>query len=176
MFSKARILIFLTLILFLEVLPAFGMDAEITRRTLARLPGFYISIEELQSNFKQVAAASGLTREQLQRDVEIKLQRANIGILSQEQWLKTQGRPVLYININTHVEGANIAYSISVEVRQVVFTDSSPAVKTLAGTWGVNMTGIVKQGKLDIVRHDLMSMIDQFTGAYWAVNDKGSKK
>lgn len=176
MISKSKILILLLLSLMLGVLPAFGMDADITRRTLVRIPGFYISLEEFQSNFKHLAAASGLTREQLQRDVEVKLQRASIGILSQEQWLKTQGRPVLYININTHPEGANIAYSIRVEVRQIVFTDSSPAVKTLAGTWGIDMTGIARQGKLDIVRQDLLGMVDKFTEAYWAVNDKGSKK
>ncbi len=101
----------------------------------------------------------------------MRLQKAGIGIYSQEQWLKTQGRPVLYVNINTHLENANIAYSIRVEVRQIVFTDSNPAVKTLAGTWGIDMTGITKTGKLDVVRN-LLTLVDKFIEAYWTVNKK----
>lgn len=72
---------------------------------------------------------------------------------------------MLFININTPVEGESIAHSIQMEVRQVVFTDSSPAAKTLAGTWGIDMTGIAKQGNLDILRHYVLSMVDQFIEA-----------
>ena len=172
MISKSKIVIFVTLILMLGVLSALGMDSDITRRTLARLPGFFITVEELQPNIKQQAIASGITKERLQKDVEARLQKSGILVLSQEQWLKTQEKPVIYININTHLEGANIAYSIRVEIRQIVFTDSSPAVKTLAGTWGVNMTGMTNTGKLDIIRQDLMTLVDKFIEAYWTVNKK----
>ena len=171
MISKSKMVIFAALILMFGVSSAYGMDSDITRRTLARLPGFFVVFEELQPNVRQYAIASGMTREQLLKDVELRLQKAGIGIFSQEQWLKIQGRPVLYVNVNTHIESANIAYSIRVEVRQIVFTDSNPAVKTLAGTWGIDMTGITKTGKLDVVR-DLFTLVDKFIEAYWTVNKK----
>jgi len=171
MISKSKMVIFAALILMLGISSAYGMDSDITRRTLARLPGFFVVFEELQPNVRQYAIASGMTREQLLKDVESRLQKAGIGIFSQEQWQKIQGRPVLYINVNTHIESANIAYSIRVEVRQIVFTDSNPAVKTLAGTWGIYMTGITKTGKLDVVR-DLFTLVDKFIEAYWTVNKK----
>lgn len=171
MISKSKMVIFAALILMLGISSVYGMDSDITRRTLARLPGFFVVFEELQPNVRQYAIASGMTREQLLKDVESRLQKAGIGIFSQEQWQKIQGRPVLYINVNTHIESANIAYSIRVEVRQIVFTDSNPAVKTLAGTWGIYMTGITKTGKLDVVR-DLFTLVDKFIEAYWTVNKK----
>ena len=171
MISKSKMVIFAALILMLGISSVYGMDSDVTRRTLARLPGFFVVVEELQPNVRQYAIAAGITREQLLKDVESRLQKAGIGIFSQEQWQKIQGRPVLYINVNTHIESANIAYSIRVEVRQIVFTDSNPAVKTLAGTWGIYMTGITKTGKLDVVR-DLFTLVDKFIEAYWTVNKK----
>ena len=172
MISKSKMVIFAVWIVMFGVSSAFGMDADITRRTLARLPGFYITIEELQQNIRQYAIASGVTREQLLKDVELRLQQAGIGIFSQEQWLKAPGRPVIYMNINTHVENANVAYNICVEARQIVFTDSSPVVKTLAGTWGINMTGITKTDKLNVIRQNLLTLVDKFIEAYWTANKK----
>ena len=76
------------------------------------------------------------------------------------------------MNINTHVENANVAYNICVEARQIVFTDSSPVVKTLAGTWGINMTGITKTDKLNVIRQNLLTLVDKFIEAYWTANKK----
>ena len=172
MISKSKMVIFAAWIVMFGVSSAFGMDADITRRTLARLPGFYITFEEIQPNIRQYAIVSGMTREQLLKDVEVRLQKAGIGIFSQEQWLKTKGRPVLYINVNTHIENTNVAYNILLEIRQIVYTDTEPSIKTLAGTWGVNMTGITNTGKLDIIRQDLLTLVDKFVEAYWTVNKK----
>ena len=172
MISKSKMVIFAALILMLGVSSAYGLDSDITRRTLARLPGFFVVVEELQPNVRQYAIASGMTREQLLKDVELRLQKAGIEIYSQEQWLKTQGRPVLYVNINTHIDNTNVAYNILLEIRQIVYTDTEPSIKTLAGTWGANMTGITKAGKLDIIRQDLLTLVDKFIEAYWTVNKK----
>ncbi len=65
MISKSKMVIFAALILMLGVSSAYGMDSDITRRTLARLPGFFVVVEELQPNVRQYAIASGMTREQL---------------------------------------------------------------------------------------------------------------
>ena len=86
--------------------------------------------------------------------------------------MNTKGRPVLYANVNTHVEGLSIAYNIRVEARQLVFTDGATRVKTLAGTWGITMTGMTRADKLDIIRQDLLTLVDKFIEAYWVVNNK----
>lgn len=152
--------------------PALAMDSEITRRTLSSLPGFYVVFEELQPNIRQHAVAALLTREHLLKDLETRLQKAQIRVFSQDQWLNTKGRPVLYANVNTHVEGLSIAYNIRVEARQLVFTDGATRVKTLAGTWGITMTGMTRADKLDIIRQDLLTLVDKFIEAYWVVNNK----
>lgn len=164
------------LLLIVFAWPVHAMDSEVTRETLNGLPGFYVAFEELQPNIKQYAVAASLTRDQLQKDMEMRLQRAKITVLSQAQWLNTRGRPVLYGNINTHLENANIAYNIQLEARQIVFTDSNNKVKTLAGTWGIIMTGITKTDKLDVIRENLLTLVDKFVEAYWTANGKDSKK
>ncbi len=95
------------LLLIVFAWPVHAMDSEVTRETLSGLPEFYVAFEELQPNIKQYAFAASLTRDQLQR-YRNAASRAKITVLSQAQWLNTRGRPVLYGNINTHLEDANI--------------------------------------------------------------------
>lgn len=156
--------------------PVLAMDSEITRRTLSGLPGFYIAFEELQANIKQYGVAASMTRDHLLKDVEVRLEKAGMKVFSQAQWMNTQGRPVLYVNVNTHLKDAYIAYDIRVEARQIVFTDSNKRMKTLAGTWGISITGMTRTDRMDVIRQDLFTLIDKFTEAYWAVNDKNEKK
>lgn len=176
MMKKESFLMMVVVLLIMFVKPVFALDSEVTRRTLNGLPGFYVVFEELQSNIKKHADAKSMTREHLLKEVETRLQNARIRVLSQAQWLNTQGRPVLYANVNTHLEDAHIAYNILIEARQIVFTDSKRRVKTLAGTWGIIMTGITKTDKLDVIRQDLLTLVDKFVEAYWAANGKDDRK
>jgi hypothetical protein len=77
--------------------------SELTRQTLIGLKGVSVAVENPQSNIEKYAQRYGLTREQIQKDVERRLVKAGVTVLDQEQWKKTPGRPVVYININTHL-------------------------------------------------------------------------
>jgi hypothetical protein len=151
----------------------FAIDSELTRQTMTGLQGVNVMVEDLQPNMQKYARKFGLTQEQLKRDVEQKLQKSGITILTQENWLKTLGRPVLYVNINTHeYEKYWYAYDIKVELKQIVYMEANPKVKTLASTWSISMTGIANIGTLNTIRDSLGSLVNRFIDAYLSANTK----
>ena len=168
-------MVFLVTLFLLTIISSslFAIDSELTRQTMTGLQGVDVMVEDLQPNMQKYARKFGLTQEQLKRDVEQKLQKSGITILTQENWLKTLGRPVLYVNINTHeYEKYWYAYDIKVELKQIVYMEANPKVKTLASTWSISMTGIANIGTLNTIRDSLGSLVNRFIDAYLSANTK----
>ena len=100
-------------------------DSAVSRATLAGLQGVRVIVEEPQPNIQRYAEKYGLTRAQVQADVERRLQQAGIRTVQGDEWLKTPGRPLLYVNINTHeTEKYWYAYDIRLELRQLVLLEA----------------------------------------------------
>jgi hypothetical protein len=143
---------------------------------LTGLQGVYIAVEELQSNvmkYEKHLRKSGLMKEQIQQDIEQRLRQAGIRVLTSDEWLKTPGRPILYVNVNTHEnEKYCFAYDIRIELQQIVSIDSNPKIKALASTWTMNITGSANIGTLNVIRDNILYLTDCFAEAYKSVNSK----
>jgi len=155
---------------------AYAIDSDLTRRTLKGIQGVHVIVEDLQPHLKEYGQKYFLNRIQIERDVKSRLTSSGIEVLMRDRWLKTLGRPLLYININSHNDIFRVAYDVKVELRQIVSMEANPEIKTLASTWSINMTGIAGIDKLDIIRDALDSLIDSFIKAYWGANNKDNKK
>ena len=157
-------------------LPVLAVDSKETRLTMAGLQGVYVAVEELQSNvmrYEKHLHKAGLMKEQIQQDIEQRLREAGIRVLTSDELLKTPGRPILYMNVNTHEnEKYWLAYDIRIELQQVVSIDANPKIKTLASTWTMNVTGIANIGTLNIIRDNVIYLADRFAEAYQSVNGK----
>lgn len=152
---------------------AFAVDSALTQETLTGLQGVYVIVEEMQPNIQKYAVKSGLTKEQLQKDIELRLKEVGIRVLSRDEWMKTPGKPVLYISVNTHEsERYWYAYDIKIELQQVVKMEANPKVNALAATWSLSMTGITNIGSLNVIKGDIEVLLGRFQQAYWAVNRK----
>ncbi len=170
----ARVLRFIKLVVFGLLLglalPAGAEDSEEAQRTLIGLQGVQVIVEELQPNIlthDKYLQKAGLTKAQLQKDIEARLRAAGIKVLSPDEWSKTPGRPTLYLNVNTHEsEKYWFAYDIKLELRQVVSLDARPEIKTLANTWGLNMTGVVNIGTFKVIRDNVRVLVDRFIQAW----------
>ncbi|MCX5811782.1 MAG: hypothetical protein NT178_04465 [Proteobacteria bacterium] len=162
--------IFFTLTLFLS---AYAIDTEITRKTMNGLQGVCVTVENIQPNIQKYAQKAGVTREQMQKDIETKLKSAGIKALNREEWLTAPGKPMLYVNVNTHeYEKYWYAYDIKVELQQVVSLEMNPSIKTMADTWSTNMTGIANIGTLNLIRNNVGVLSERFINAYKSVNGK----
>ncbi|PKN17321.1 MAG: hypothetical protein CVU71_16190 [Deltaproteobacteria bacterium HGW-Deltaproteobacteria-6] len=146
-------------------------DSEISRSTLTGLKGVYVLVENIQPNIQKYAQKAGLSTEQIKKNIEKKLFAAGIRTLSRDEWLKLAGRPVLYVNINTHeTEKYWYAYDIKCEFRQIVSLEVNPKVKTLANTWSVNITGMTNIGNLHLIKKDADVLLERFIQAHRSVN------
>ena len=152
--------------------PSRAEDSDASRATLAGLQGVAVVVEDLQPSVMKYAAKSGLSKAQVQQDAEKMLRDAGIRIVAGEDWKKTPGKPLLYININTHeTEKYWYAYDIKVELRQLATLDANPQLKTLATTWSINITGQANIGTLNVIRKDAGVMVGRFVQA-WKANHK----
>jgi hypothetical protein len=161
-----------SLFLALWVGPGWAEDSDVSRSTLAGLQGVSVVVEELQPNVLKYATKFGLSKAQVQQDAEKLLRDGGIRIVAGNEWLKTPGKPVLYICINTHeTEKYWYAYDIKVELRQLATLDANPQMKTLAVTWSLNMTGQANIGTLNVIRQDTGVMVGRFVQA-WKVGNR----
>ena len=148
-------------------------DSDVSRATLAGLQGVSVIVEDLQPSVLKYAAKSGLSKAQIQQDTEALLRGNGIRVLAGDEWMKTPGRPLLYVSINTHeTEKYWYAYDIKVELRQMATLDANPQMKTLAVTWSLNITGQANIGTLNVIRKDAGVMVGRFVQAYRVVNKK----
>jgi hypothetical protein len=156
---------------------AWAVDSDITRSTLSGLKGVYVLVEDLNPNilkYEKYLKKFDLSKEQIQKEVELKLKPSGIKTFSYDEWLKTPGRPVLYISVNTHENDKYwFAYDVRVELRQLVLLEANPKIKTLAPTWSMSTTGMTSIGNFQIIHNDMMVLLDKFINAFRSAN-KGS--
>ncbi len=171
MIQMRNLILSITILLLLFIIPSWAEDIPETRATLKGLPGVAVFIEELQTNVQKYGKKAGLERALIQKEVEQILKNQGINILSYNDWLKTKGRPFLYVNINTHeTERYWYAYDIKVEVKQGATLEANPQVKTMVATWGISLTGMANIGNLHIIKKDAMVLVQKFAEAYKTVN------
>ena len=167
--SRSKILIsqlFLFLVPLFVSTFALAADADITRQTIKGLRAVHVIVEGIQPNIQKYAQKAGVSKEQVKKDVESQLLRDGFKILDENEWLRTPGKPVLYVNINTHeTEKYWYAYNIELKLKQVVSLEANPSIKTLASTWSLNITGMANIGSLGNMKNSVRELVDRFIKA-----------
>src|SRR5713101_6550908 len=103
------------------------------RDSLRGLPGFRVTIEDFDETD---AAPQGVSRSQVQNDVELRLRKAGVRILPEREWLNSPNHPTLYVNINLmNTKTGLFTNKVSVAVEQEVILKTSPSRTTTATAW-----------------------------------------
>lgn len=121
----------------------------------------------------------GLREAEIQTDVELRLRKAGIKVLSLGETLKTAGQPVLYVIVHTAAgrgptEGL-YAYNVNMQLMENVVLDRDPSMKVKAATWTFpeyvpGYVGMVGADKLRATRDYLNTVVDEFINDYLAAN------
>jgi hypothetical protein len=173
MIKISTVVLLILFYIFISDPSAHAIDTEITRETMNGLQGVLITVENIQPNIQKYAQKAGLTKEQMQSDIDAKLKSAGVKVFNREEWLNTPGRPMLYVNVNTHeYEKYWYAYDIKLELRQIVLLETNPSIRTMADTWSINMTGIANIGTLNSIRNNVGVLVGRFAEAYRLANQK----
>jgi len=142
-------------------------------KSLRGLQGVAVLVESLYPNTKK----AGLTRSQLQTEVEVELRKAGIPVLTKDERWTAPGKPYLYVQVNSvalvgSLKGA-YAFHVMVNLRQVVDLELNWSKGIYATTWDKSKVGgggkyNVKKDVRDIVR----DLVNEFINDYLTVNPK----
>lgn len=141
----------------------------IPRETLRGLPGVSVLVERMDPD----AERDGVTQSHLQANVERRLRKAGIPVLTNQEQYATPGAPYLYVNVSTlkSTELAGLyAYAIQVSLAQTVILERDPSTITTATTWNVGSVGMVGGARLRGIRDSLGDHVDHFINDFLAVN------
>ena len=160
-------------ILTLMSLPAlvFAFDEKNEQETLRGINAIHVIVHDVDPEVEQY----GLTRENMQKDFEVRLGMAGIKVLTENEDLKVPGAPFVTLTIGTMraftTKGSEFYFiSILIKLRQNVYLERKPRNRVPAiATWSNTRFG-VNFGQN--IRSEVNNAIDQFINAHAAANSK----
>jgi hypothetical protein len=159
-------------LLALLITPSFAVasDDKYSRPSLAGLRGVMVLVEPLAPEVER----QGLKKTAIQTDAELRLRRAGIQVLTQDELLKAPGSPHLYLTVTITTGESFWGASVSVDLIQSVRLERDPTISVSAVTWSTGGGGGLflpssAEGK---VRGSLNDYVDEFINAYLAMNLK----
>jgi hypothetical protein len=152
-----------TILLFCSTMTA--QDSEQGRKSLKGIAGFYLSVEKLDPDVEK----EGLTTDQIRADVELRLKKAGIKVLTLEQASQAPGKPRLGLDLMIGSKQGLYPYALDIGAHQIVKLERDPTVIIDATTWSVGSAGIAG---LSGIRDTVRDRLDEFINAWLSVNPK----
>jgi hypothetical protein len=146
-----------------------AFDDESARATLRRVEGVQVVVERFAPDVER----AGLTRQQLQTDVELQLRQAGIPVLTHEERHAMPGAPWLYIHVNVVLspDVRLVPYHIRVELRQGAILQTY-LYQADVSTWNAGETGVIGKTQLASLRPYVRDRVDEFITAYRSVHPR----
>ena len=140
------------------------------KETLRGLTGVQVVVEDLRPEVER----RGLTRDQIQTDVELRLRRNKIRVLSTDESFITPGKPWLYVSVTVGPceESLFAAFNISLELKQQVILERDQTKVPFAITWIKWGVGAESVNNLQSIRDWVKEYVDIFSNDFLAVNPK----
>ncbi len=147
-----------------------ALDTPNERVTLAGLTGVHVVVDEVGPEAERL----GLTRSALQAEVEQRLRRAGLRVLSAGDAMASAGRPTLHLRV-TLLTSQGVPpihfYSVELTLRQQIRLTRDRAIESFAITWSDHRDlGAVEPTRLPVVRDAVRAKVDQFLQAWQTVN------
>ncbi len=136
------------------------MAMEPFRETVTGLREVNVQVEPVNAD----AERDGLTRSDLQDEVESRLRAAGFAVLSMPMlFASALGTPVLHLDVMTLRLDGRYAYSVRLELWQGVRLVRDPALQALAVTWfAPQLIGTVSPDSVVEIRRAVHSAVDEF--------------
>jgi hypothetical protein len=149
--------------LLLLPIAGWGQESAGHKATLKGVGIVEVVVEAMDPN----AERDGLTRSELQTEIEARLRQAGITVGS-----NLTGH--LYVTVDTAKgdKGQTYAYNVEVEYVQQVVLPRDPQAPIYVPTWETGGVGLIGADRLREVRQDVANYVDQFIKAYLEQNPK----
>jgi hypothetical protein len=139
-----------------------------SRESLRGIIGLGLVIEDISPD----AAADGLSQDAIRTAVELTLRSKGIRLLTERT--RSESAPYLYINVNTLKEELGLyAYSVNVDLKQLVGLLSMKNKKTWGTTWSASVIGMVRQENLSQIIADAVEpLVNDFVNDFRSANPR----
>lgn len=159
------------LVLGLLATSAWAIDTPNERITLVGLTGVHLVFDEIGEEGER----HGVSRARLQPEVERRLERAGLRVLTPTEALPSVGRPTLEVRVRVLrvPDAADFhVYSVDLALRQQVRLVRDRAIESYAVTWSEHRAvGAARAGQLGVVRSVLVRKVEEFVTA-WRVSNQ----
>ena len=163
-----RVLILLGLMLWPAL--GFGFTAD-KRDTLRGLKEISVLVEYLPDDVER----EGLSREHLQRDIELRLRQAGLHVLTLTELANSPGAPYLYVAVYpiTGPSPSLNAYAVALTLKQLVQLSRNPTTELFTTTWeGPMQLSSLSDHKVLDIRTRVFDAVGRFIIDYRDVNSK----
>ena len=152
--------------------PTVGLSFTADKRdTLRGLTDISVLVEYLPDDVER----EGLSREHLQRDIEVRLRQAGLHVLTISEVANSPGAPYLYVAvypITTPSVNFN-PYAVALTLKQLVQLSRHPATELFATTWeGPLHLGPLGDARVLGIRGRILDAVGRFIVDYRDVNSK----
>ena len=164
-----RVLILLVLALYWPTV-GFSFTAD-KRETLRGLKEISVLIEYLPDDVER----EGLNREQLQRDIEVRLRQAGLHVLTLSEVANLPGAPYLYVAVYPIIgPSVNVnAYAVALTLKQLVQLSRNPTTELFATTWeGPIHFSSLSDSRVPDIRSRIFDAVGRFIVDYRDVNSR----
>ena len=163
----------ITLLLFASAAHAeFNPDNSLS---LKGLVGVYVLVEKIPESVSK----AGLTPEDIRLDIEKRLRKAGIPVLSRQEFVGAPGAPRIYFQVNAaEYEGKYLwssrkfAFSVRLELGQLATLSRDKNKEFYVTTWQTGAVGYSDAEKLVAIKDDILELVDRFIKAW---NEAGGK-
>jgi hypothetical protein len=166
-------------ILFIPLCGYGQSNDPIERESLKGLTGVWVFVNVTEES--PSLERDGLTKSQIQTDVEIRLRKAGVKVLTLEELKQLRRRPALVIHVLasknealSKVLGENIyAFTIQVDVKHTArLLDSTNNEILLVTTWSDTAVGMTTKRNIRTIREGVGDYVDKFINDYLAANPR----
>lgn len=159
--SKAVVALVLTL----SLLPGVSHALTDEQKALAGLKG----VQVLVSKIDPQAESLGLTRNQIQTHVEVRLRKAGVKVLTVGDMSEAPGYPALWVYVGTHINQGLVSYSIRICLLELVTL--ARGFQTTGTIWN-DSAGGVRTINASEIRKIVGDLVGEFINDYLAANPK----
>jgi hypothetical protein len=152
----------------LLLLPGVSHALTDEQKVLVGLRGVGVKVEDMDPQAERL----GLTKAQIRTDVELRLRKAGVTVLTEKERIETPGIPLLSVKANTNFSQKLpfVTYSTSVDLNEWVTL--ARGGETYGAIWSTASLGTIGTTNISKIRDFLGDRVDQFINDYLAANPK----
>lgn len=162
--SQAAVVALVVAFLLLPAVSIAGSE-EVHKRGLRGLKGVYVAVE-----MDPQAERLGLTEAQILTDVELRIRKAGVRVLTMKELAETPGLPYLSLRIGTYIDKGLVAFSILVELVERVTL--ARGFVNPGAIWNAVGVGIIETKRIQKIRAEVGDYVDKFIKDYLEMNPK----